>query len=126
VSVNLWPPKHQYVDLDLAAVTGVTDPANLPLSFQITDITQDEPVDAQGGGDGHTVCDGTGVGTAIARIRAERQGGGNGRVYAVHYTATNSAGFSCLGSFSVRVPHSQNGQPAVDSGQLHESGEDCP
>ena len=61
----------------------------------------------------------------VAAIRAERQGGGNGRVYRVSYTATNSDGAACDGSFEVTVPHSQNGQPAVDDGQLYDSTEGC-
>jgi hypothetical protein len=125
VAVDLWPPNHQYVPLRLAQVSGVADPGNLPLSFQIIAITQDEPIDAHGGGDGHTVCDGAGIGSGIALIRAERRGGGNGRVYKLHYVVTNSAGLSCTGTLTVRVPHAQNGQVAVDDGQVHASNQGC-
>lgn len=123
VSLELWPPNHQYVEIDVASVAGVTDPAGLALTTVITSITQDEPVN--GNGDGNTVCDGTGVGTSIAFIRAERRGNGNGRVYHIHYTTTNSAGDSCSGIVEVTVPRSQNGNPAVDDGQNHDSTTGC-
>lgn len=123
VSLELWPPNHQYVGIDVAAVAGVTDPAGLPLSVVITAITQDEPVN--GPGDGNSVCDGTGVGTSMALIRAERSGRGNGRVYNIHYTATNSAGGACSGIVEVTVPHSQNGTPAADDGQIYDSTAGC-
>jgi hypothetical protein len=121
--VELWPPNHHHVEIDLEQVAGVTDPNGLPFTIAITAITQDEPVD--GNGDGNTVCDGDGVGTSVARIRAERQGGGNGRVYVIHFTATNSGGASCDGSIQVVVPHSQDGDPAVDDGQMFDSTEGC-
>ena len=123
VSLELWPPNHQYVEIDVAAVAGVSDPNGLPFSIVITSITQDEPVN--GTGDGNTVCDGTGVGGSIALIRAERKGNGNGRVYNIHYTTTNSAGESCTGIVEVTVPRSQNGNPAVDDGQIYDSTAGC-
>ncbi len=125
-SVTIWPPNHQVESIDVAALAGVTDPAGLPVTLVITAITQDEPVDANGNGDGNTVCDGSGIGTSIAHIRAERAGNGDGRVYVVSYTATNSLGLACSGSISVGVPHSQNGTPAVDSGQAFDSTGGCP
>jgi hypothetical protein len=124
VSIALWPPNHQVVEIDLEQVAGVTDPASLPTTITITSITQDEPVNGQG--DGNTICDGSGVGTAIARLRAERSGNGNGRVYVVNYTATNSLNLACDGRITVQVPHSQNGTPAADDGQSFDSTEGCP
>ena len=52
-------------------------------------------------------------------IRAERQGGGNGRVYTVNFTADD--GFeSCQGAVTVGVPHSRRDDP-VDNGQVYNS-----
>jgi hypothetical protein len=123
VSLELWPPNHNYRSIDLDAVAGVTDPLGGPISIVVTSITQDEPLN--GNGDGNTVCDGDGVGGSVAQIRAERAGGGDGRVYVIHYTATNQLGFPCSGQISVTVPHSQNGQPAIDSGQSFDSTGGC-
>ena len=116
VVIDLWPPNHKLVEIDLAEVLGFpTD------SIEITAITQDEPLDDRG--DGHTVCDGSGIGTGIAHIRAERSGQLDGRVYEIQYTAF---GGDCSGFVTVTVPHDRRGAPAEDDGQLHDSTEGCP
>lgn len=116
IVVDLWPPNHKYVDVDLAPLLGPTT-----TGIQITAITQDEPVDDHG--DGHTVCDGSGIGTSIAHIRSERSGQRDGRVYEIAYSALGGA---CAGIVTVTVPHDQSGADAVDSGQLFDSTEGCP
>lgn len=115
----LWPPNHQLKAIDLATTLEVTDPDGDPVTFAVTSITQDEPV--LGAGSGDTAPDGTGLGSGVVEVRAERDGAGNGRVYEVGFAASDSAGGSCTGSFRVAVPHDQNGEPAVDDGQLFDS-----
>ena len=115
IVLELWPPNHKVVDIDLAQVLG-----SQTVGIVITSITQDEPVDDRG--DGHTVCDGDGIGTSVAHIRAERSGRLDGRVYEIDYTAFGGA---CSGFVTVTVPHDQSGVEAVDSGQLHDSTEGC-
>lgn len=118
-SIELWPPKHQVEAIELAsALAAVTAPGGDTVTFTVASITQDEPLLGTGSGD--TAPDGAGVGSGIAQVRAERAGDGNGRVYEVGFTAS-SAGGSCSGSFQVTVPHSQNGEPAVDDGQAFDS-----
>lgn len=58
---------------------------------------------------------------AVGLLRAERDGGNDGRVYHINFTATGASG-SCTGSVTVGVPHSQgnNGGP-VDQGPLYNS-----
>jgi len=114
---TLWPPNHQLVNV---AVLGVTDPENDPVSISITGITQDEPVN--GLGDGDTSPDGFGIGTSQATLRAERSGTGNGRVYAISFTASDGIGGTCSGKVKVGVPHDQgkNSTP-VDDGQIYDS-----
>jgi hypothetical protein len=116
VVLELWPPNHMYVEIDLA---DVLPPATV--GIEILGITQDEPVDELG--DGHTSCDGTGVGTSVARIRSERSGLNDGRVYVIEYSAF---GGGCTGIVTVTVPHDQRGAEAVDSGQDFDSTEGCP
>jgi hypothetical protein len=53
-------------------------------------------------------------------LRAERAGTGNGRVYEVHFTATDPEGASCSGKVKVSVPHNKK-DPAVEGQQLHNS-----
>jgi von Willebrand factor A domain-containing protein 7 len=111
----LWPPNHNMVPVQIA---GVTDPDGDPVTLTVTKITQDEPVD--GKGDGHTVPDGTGTGSATPALRAERNGGGDGRVYTISFTANDSRSAQCQGAVNVSVPKNSH-DPAVDSGQLYDS-----
>jgi chitinase len=113
----LWPPNHQLVAV---GVSGVTDPRGDVVSIVITGITQDEPVN--GLGDGDTSPDGFGVGTSQAMLRAERSGLGNGRVYVVTFSASNSQGGTCTGQVAAGVPHDQRGQTIpIDDGQRYDS-----
>lgn len=116
----LWPPNHQLVAIDLEQV-GIVDPDGDPVTVVVNAISQDEPVDAPGNGDGNTSPDGTGVGTAIASVRAERAGRGNGRVYNIHFTAMDDQGASCDGVLVVTAPHDQGGGEAIDDGQDFDS-----
>jgi hypothetical protein len=88
------------------------------MSITIDGILQDEPVHTPGSGS--TSPDARGVGTATAELRAERDGGGNGRVYHVSFTADDGQGGTCSGEVLVGVPASVNSEP-VDDGPLHDS-----
>jgi len=113
----LWPPNHKFVDV---SVVGVTDPDGDPVAIAITSITQDEPLN--GGGSGNTCPDATGVGTATASLRAEREGSGDGRVYHLSFTGDDGRGGRCTGSVTVCVPHDQGqGRMCVDQGPLVDS-----
>ncbi len=112
---SLWPVNHAWTPI---AILGVTDPEHQPVGIVIDKITQDEDVDAPG--TGHTAPDATGVGSASASVRAERSGTGDGRVYAIHFTASDPQGETCSGTVNVAVPHDQNGT-AVDSGQFYDA-----
>jgi hypothetical protein len=63
------------------SIQGVVDPDCDAVTIRIDKIMQDEPVN--GTGDGDTCPDASGVGTSTAQVRAERSGGGNGRVYTI-------------------------------------------
>lgn len=115
VELELWPPNHKYVEIDLEKLLGPD-----VVSIEILTITQDEPVDDKG--DGHTVCDGNGVGTSVARIRSERSGRENGRVYEIEYSAFAGG---CTGFVQISVPHDRSGAPAEDDGQFFDSTEGC-
>jgi len=113
----LWPPNHK---LHAISINGVTDPDNDSVTLRITGITQDEPVN--GLGDGDTSPDGFGIGQSEARVRAERSGKGNGRVYRIAFTAADQYGGTCQGSVGVGVPRDQGkGAQPIDDGQLFDS-----
>jgi hypothetical protein len=117
--VALWPPNHKMASYDVVQVTGITDPDGDPVTASVDAITQDEPVNSTG--DGSTSPDGAGIGSGMAQVRAERDGSGNGRVYAVSYTARDGRGGQCQGALRIAVSLSQNGAPAVDDGQTYDS-----
>jgi hypothetical protein len=113
----LWTPNHQMVAI---GIRGVTDLDGDLFTINIDAIFQDELVN--GDDDGNTSPDGDGIGTSTALVRAERDGGGNGRYYHIFFTATDSAGNHCSGVVQVSVPTSRgrNGA-AVDDGPLYDS-----
>ena len=83
---------------------------------QITSISVDEAVDVGKGGDGHTkVSDVEIIDGVTFALRAERQGGGDGRVYRVNFGDDEGATGSC----DFQVPHDQGpAHGAVDSGAV--------
>jgi len=121
---ELWPPNHQMVPV---SVVGVTDPDGDPITIAVNSVTQDEPLNTYG--DGNTCPDAIVDGNGL-RLRAERTGSkavpGNGRVYVVHFTASDGRGGSCDDSVSVCVPHDQRrGHVCVDDGQKYVSTGPC-
>jgi len=112
----LWPPDHKLVPV---TITGVTDPDGDRVLITVTGVTQDEPVN--GLGDGDTGPDAVLQGSS-ALLRAERSGTGTGRVYRVHFSASDGVGGVCTGSVDVQVPRSlKPGVPVMDDGQLYDS-----
>lgn len=114
----LWAPNHKL--LVPLSISGVTNPSGGALTISVISIYQDEPVRTPGSGS--TGPDATGIGTPTPSVRAERDGGGNGRVYHISFTATNDSGGACTGTVKVAVPKSQGviGDP-VDDGPLYDS-----
>jgi len=113
----LWPPDHKFVNV---SVLGVTGPDRDPVPVTITGITQDEALN--GVGEGNTCPDASGFGTATASLRAEREGGGDGRVYHISFTADDGRGGRCTGTVTVCVPHDQGeGRVCGDQGPVVDS-----
>jgi CSLREA domain-containing protein len=111
----LWPPNHKLVPIQ---ISGIVNPAGGPVTIAVTRVFQDEPVASPGSGD--TSPDATGLGTAAPAVRAERDGGGDGRVYHITFTAT-AIGGTCTGTVTVGVPHNPGTKGPVDQGALYDS-----
>jgi hypothetical protein len=112
----LWPPNHKFVAV---GISGIVNPAPGAVTITVTSIFQDEPV--QSPGSGNTSPDATGIGTGNPSVRAERDGGNDGRVYHISFTATGASG-SCTGTVTVGVPKSQgNSGGPIDQGPLYNS-----
>jgi hypothetical protein len=109
---SLWPPNHKFVTVTLS---GATDADGDPITTTVTGVTQDEPLN--GLGDGDTAPDAAWVAghPNQVKLRAERSGTGDGRVYRIAVSASAGAD-TCTDTVVVGVPHDQSGAPPIDSG----------
>ena len=104
---TLWPPNHTLIPIQ--ATVSVEDRCDAAASWQLASVTSSEPDDGLGDGDTPGDIQGVNAGTADNRfsLRAERSGSGRGRVYAIVYRATDSAGNSSTATALVSVPYSR-------------------
>ncbi|HSD66287.1 MAG TPA: endonuclease/exonuclease/phosphatase family protein, partial [Vicinamibacteria bacterium] len=97
----VWPPNHEMVEVGVAYEA--TDTCGLAVCRLA--VTSDEPVN--GLGDGDTAPDWTVVDAGTVRLRAERAGGGDGRVYTIAVACADAAGGATVATTAVYVPKSQ-------------------
>jgi Tol biopolymer transport system component len=100
---TLAPPNRRLVTVTLS------NPPDLdgdPVTLSITSVTQDEST----AGQPDAV---QGPGSNQVRLRAERDGAGDGRVYRVSFQASDGRGGTCTGTVAVGVPRGTG--DAVDS-----------
>jgi hypothetical protein len=106
----LSPAKRHFTRVRLA---GATDPDGDAVGISITAVSQDEPVSGRGAGklapDARTAAAPDRV-----RLRRERNGQGDGRVYRISFTVSDGNGGSCDGTATVGVPRKKR-VAAVDS-----------
>jgi uncharacterized repeat protein (TIGR01451 family) len=115
---SMWPPNHKYHTFGVTDfVTSVSDNCDSSIgvsSVVITKVTSDEI--ENGNGDGNTLND-----IVIApdcksvQLRSEREGGGNGRVYTIYFSVSDTSGNVGTATAKVVVQHNP-GETAVDSG----------
>jgi Secretion system C-terminal sorting domain len=96
----LWPPNHKMTDITVIPV--ITDNCGGTLTWAITSVTSNEPVN--GTGDGNTGPDWIFSGHSL-QLRAEREGTGTGRIYTITVTATDAAGNTSAKTVTVCVAH---------------------
>lgn len=113
--IKLWPPNHSYKTVTVSElVASVSDNCGVVGGVTIASVSSDEP--ENGAGDGSTVND-----IVIAndcqsvQLRAERQEGGNGRVYRINLRVKDTAGNSGTVTAYVYAPVS-HGETAIDDG----------
>ena len=94
---SLWPPNHKMVARTIAVV--VDDAADAAPVCRIASVTSNEPV----GADGDWVI----TGALSVSLRAERLGGGAGRVYTIGVSCTDASGNTSSKTTMVTVAHDQ-------------------
>jgi FtsP/CotA-like multicopper oxidase with cupredoxin domain len=98
----LWPPNHTLRNVGLSATATDNCPGAISFSVAVFGDEDDElPV-----GDGNFSPDAKNVAIGTLRLRAERVGSGDGRVYLIVITATDAAGNTATACHTVVVPKS--------------------
>ena len=97
----LWPPNHKMVPVTLTV--DASDIGDATPSCRVISITSNEPVD--GKRDGHTSPDWRIIDDLRVELRAERAGGGHGRVYGITVRCTDDSSNSVARRVAVKVPH---------------------
>lgn len=100
---TLWPPNHQMVPVSVTVNS--TDLCDSQPACKITSVSSNEP--DNGLGDGDTANDIDVRGDLSVKLRAERSGKGNGRIYTINVQCDDDAGNTATGATTVTVPHSQ-------------------
>ena len=129
-SYTLWPPNHNYHTFNISQfVVSASDGCDGTIDINdvvIWKVTSDET--ENGGGDGNTNNDIViAANCKSVQLRSERNGGGNGRVYTIHFRVTDSNGNVATATGKVKVPKSQgnNGGAVEDAPQYTVNGT-CP
>ena len=117
-TITLGPPNHQYQTFTIAnLVASASDLCDTSVDINdvvISQVTSDEPEDANGNGDGHTLNDIVITPDCKSvQLRRERAGGGNGRIYTITMMVKDSSGNTAT---AVRQVVVSNGGPVIDSG----------
>lgn len=99
---SLWPPNHKMVPVTVIA--NATDDTG-PVITRILSVTSNEP--DNGLGDGDTANDIVISGPMTLKLRAERSGQGDGRIYAITVEAEDAAGNTSTAVVNVTVPKSK-------------------
>jgi hypothetical protein len=107
----LWPPNHEMVEVRLVVrIEDVCDPSP---PARLVSVASNEPDDAEGSGDGHTMEDvqwaDPGTPDLSVMLRAERAGTGSGRIYTIRYGGSDASGNPVIVETEVRVPREFRG-----------------
>jgi hypothetical protein len=115
--LTLWPANHKYESIHLNEFDiEVIDGCDENVSFDdllITSVSSDE--EENGKGDGNTVDDLVLVDCQEVKLRKERSGNGNGRVYSINIAVTDNSGNEGTATCYVTVPHNKK-KDAIDDG----------
>ncbi len=111
-TLQLWPPNHKLHTIDVNECITAFDDCGGELRTAILWASSDEPVDDIG--DGHHAPDIKATGDGLVSLRAERQGGADGRVYTLGVRVTDPIGNYTDAECHVVVPHDQSDHPLTE------------
>jgi hypothetical protein len=119
--ITPWPANHKYIDItteDLFQSVYDACDGSIDISdVRIISITSDELEDATGNGDGSTTDDMViGATCRSAKVRAERAGSLDGRVYRIFCEVTDASGNTAYVSFPIGVRHDNGGSDVAIEG----------
>ncbi len=100
---ELWPANHKYVNVTATVVA--SDNFDTNPTIELVSITSNEP--DNGLGDGDTADDIMIVDDFHFKLRAERSGQGEGRIYTITYKVTDDCGNETFATVTVTVPKSK-------------------
>lgn len=103
---SLWPPNHKMrlVKINYTATDNCSDAAHIT---NVLSVTSNEPIN--GTGDGDTSPDWEVIDDRYVRLRAERSGNGDGRIYTITITSTDDCGNVASTTTTVVVVHNITG-----------------
>ncbi len=101
---RLWPPNHELVDVGLTASAVDNCASPLPITVQVFGDEDDEMPT----GDGNFSPDARDIAPGTLRLRRERRGDADGRVYLSVESTSDGSGNSSFACCTVAVPHDQS------------------
>lgn len=103
---------HKMIPVTIAAT--VTDAADPAPGTRILGVTANEPITAPGSG--HTAADWEITGPLTLKLRAERSGHADGRIYTIAIESRDATGNTTVSNVTVTVPHDDrpNAAPTLD------------
>jgi hypothetical protein len=117
---NMWPPNHKMQAFELSdCISSAVDacsgqPIDIDTRARVLRVTSDE-------------CAAPRIDSpTTVQLPRERDGGGNGRVYTIHFEVANDRGGTTSGTCKIGVPHSASSATPVDDGPRSCVGQGCP
>ena len=99
---SLWPPNHDLVNVGLSATA--SDNSGDPVQIQVAVFSDEDDITSGGG---EMSPDARNIAPGTLRLRAEREGSDDGRVYLIVVTATDSSNNVTRKCLAVVIPKSQ-------------------
>jgi hypothetical protein len=113
----LWPPNHKLHEVSVADCIGAYAACDPDLRAEFSWGSSDEA--AVGKGDGHRAPDIVFDGCDRVRLRSERQGESDGRVYRLGLRIVDGAGNVTDSECTVIVEHDQHSAAGADGGEAY-------